>query len=319
MAGGPLKYRFREFFEYDVKPTWDLLRQGELGFLFGAIVEELTDRNPYFWYRERRNKDQFVTKRVRNHEMRIDLYDRGISRRLFIRGVHESNATEAYRSALAEVRDEVDGEITVLDVGANIGYYVLEEVAVLGDRGSIVAFEPDPENRELLETNIELNGYTDNVEILAKAVDETSGERMFFRSTHSNWNRLEREEETGNVDELVDRFPVETTSLDDFLEESRIDPEEVNAVRMDLEGHELNVLRGMVDVLSADCPLVLFVEFHPDFGDREEYEAAISTLEEYGFEARYVDQKWNILDMDSLEELQTIRGSHVRVVLSNKY
>lgn len=316
MAGITLGRRLREVFEYDLKPTWDLLRQGEFSFLFGAIVEQLTGRNPYFRYRKYKNKDQIVTRQVRAHEMYIDLYDRGISRHLFIRGIHEADATAAYREALSEIKAKQSGDITVLDVGANIGYYVLEVADVLGEQASIIAFEPDPENRQLLKRNVEHNGYGDLVDISPLAVDEHSGERTFCRSTHSNWNRLERDEETGNVDELVDRFSVETTSVDEYLDRAGVDSGVVNAVRMDLEGHELNVLQGMKDVLAADGPLVLFVEFHPDFGDRDAYEGALSTLEESGFTVRHADQYWNVLDVESFAELRAVKGSHVHVVMS---
>jgi len=307
--------RLRGFHEYNVKPVRDLLLKGEFGFLVGAVVETLTGHNPYFRYRERYGKDRIVTRQVRAHEMWIDLYDRGISRHLFIRGIHEANATAAYRDALSEIRDDTTETVTVLDIGANIGYYVLEAADVLDDRASIVAFEPDPKNRQLLERNIEHNGYGEQIEVSPVAVDDEPGERIFCRSTHSNWNRLARDEATGNVDELVERFSVETTSVDAYLDEAGVSPREINAVRMDLEGHELNVLDGMMDVLDADGPLVLFVEFHPDFGERGDYKSALSTLEHCGFTVRHVDQYWNVLDIESFEELRTVDGSHVRVIV----
>jgi len=73
-----------------------------------------------------------------------------------------------------------------------------------------------------------------------------------------------------------------------------------------------------MDVLDADGPLVLFVEFHPDFGERDDYESALSTLEHCGFTVRHVDQYWNVLDIESFEELQDIEGSHVRIVFSRE-
>jgi FkbM family methyltransferase len=308
--------RLREFYEYKVKSTRDLLLQGELGFLLGGIIEEVTGRNPYFWYRQKAGKDRFVTRSVRDHEMWIDLYDRGLSRHLFIRGVHEREATEAYRDALLNLRGTVDEKITVLEVGANIGYYVLEEAQVLGNTASIIAFEPDPQNQELLERNVAHNGYTDQVELSTKAVDTTSGERTFHRSTHSNWNRLEQDDETGNVDQLVDSYPVETTNLDDFLFEREIDPNAVGALRMDLEAHELHVLEGMDEILQADEPMVLFVEFHPAFVGRESYESAISMLESHGFEITFADRSLEVLDIDSFDRLRSVHGSHVRVIFS---
>jgi len=312
----PLGRRLREFMEYDMKPARDLLRNGEFGFLIGAVVEKLIDHNPYFWYRERRGKDQIVLRQVRANEMWIDLYDRGISRHLFIRGVHEPHATVAYRDALLEIRNNTTETVTILDIGSNIGYYALEAADALDDHASIFAFEPDPKNRQLLKRNIEQNGYDNQIDVSPFAVDDKSGERIFCRSTYSNWNRLARDETTGNVDELVEQFSVETTSVDAYLDQEGVGPGEINAVRMDLEGHELNVLAGMMDVLNANGPLVLFVEFHPDFGERDDYESALSTLERCGFAVRHADQYWNVLDIESFEELQDVEGSHVRIVFS---
>ncbi len=316
MSNPEIGGRLRAFHEYNVKPTRDLLLQGEFGFLAGAIAEEITGRNPYFWYRQRRGKDRIVTRTVRGHQMKIDLYDRGISRHLFIRGVHEVSATAAYRAALAELATDVEGELTVLEVGANLGYYVLEVASSLDDRASIFAFEPDPVNRSLLTENVELNGYEELVEILPQAVAESSGEGTFCRSTHSNWNRLKQRRENGNNDELVEQFSVETMSIDDFLTQRDIRPSAVNALRMDLEGHEISVLRGMRKVLAAGGPLILFIEFHPDFVDQSEHEWAFNALKEHGFEIVFVNQKWNVIDVDSFKELREIQGSHVRVVFT---
>ena len=83
---------------------------------------------------------------------------------------------------------------------------------------------------------------------------------------------------------------------------------------MDLEGHEINVLNGMIDVLQTKKPLVLFIEFHPDFVGEDEYESAISMIESYGFEIIFVNQNLEVLDIDSFDGLRSVRGSHVRVI-----
>lgn len=306
--------RLREFHEYNVKPAHDLLRKGEVGFLAGAVIEELTGRNPYFWIRERLGKDRIVTRTIRGHEMQLDFYDRGLSRHLFIRGVHESEATMAYRDALAELDNIVDGRLTVLEVGANIGYYVLEIADQLGDNGSILALEPDPENRSLLRTNVERNGYEALVDIHPQAADATSGERTFYRSTHSNWNRLGGEYADENDDHMTDQFSVETTTVDDFITGRDTALSDIHALRMDLEGQELAVLQGMESLLSSDGPLILFIEFHPDFVGDSEYERALSTLEASDLEIEFVNQHWSVLDIRSFDQLRKVRGSHVRVI-----
>lgn len=316
MQSTGLEYRIHRFHEYNIKPAVKLARSGEFGYLIGSIFEKAVGQNPYFWYRQKTGKDRFILCSVRDHEMWIDIYDRGLSRHLFIRGVHEAMATKAYRDALSELQATVDKEVTVLDVGANIGYYVLEELQVLGRTASVVAFEPDPQNRALLKRNVTHNGYTDQVKFSSKAVDAISGERTFYRSTHSNWSRLEGDSRTGNGDQLVESYSVETTSLDEFIVEHEIDPATVGALRMDLEGHEVKVLEGMETILETDQALVLFIEFHPDFVDVDTYEATISMLESYGFEINFAGQSLETLDIESFDELRSVRGSHVRVLFS---
>lgn len=313
-----MKHRLREFYEYNVKPSRDLLLQGEIGFFVGVTVESLLGWNPYFRYRKFRNKDRVVCRRIRGHEMRLDLYDKGISRHLFIRGAHELEATKAFAEMLARLRDETDDVVTILEIGANIGYYTLEEASVLGDRASIIALEPDTGCRSLLETNIEQNGYSNVVDIVPMAVDETSGERRFLRSDHSNWNRLDRAGESENADQIVETVEVETTSVDDLLDDRAIDPSKINVIRMDLEGQESKILESMERVLEADGPLALFVEFHPDFVGQSTYVRSLSLLEQYGFEIQFVNQRWNVLSIDTFDELKEVRGSHVRVIAVRK-
>lgn len=314
MTGSSSKNRLREFYEYNVKPARDLLLQGEIGFFAGATTESLLGRNPYFWYREIRNKERVVCRHIRGHEMRLDLYDRGISRHLLIRGAHELEATKAFAEMLARLRDETDEAVTILEIGANIGYYTLEEASVLGDGASIIALEPDIRCRSLLEANIEQNGYSNAVDIVPMAVDETSGERTFLRSDHSNWNRLDSSGKSENADQIVETVEVQTTSVDDLLEDRDIDPSKVNAIRMDLEGQEIKILKSMERVLEADGPLALFVEFHPDFVGQSAYVEALSLLEQHGFEIKFVNQRWNVLDICTFDELKEVRGSHVRVI-----
>jgi FkbM family methyltransferase len=64
--------------------------------------------------------------------------------------------------------------MTVVDIGANIGYYSLIAAEPIGTDGKVYAFEPDPDNYALLVRNVELNGYR-NVETVEKAVSSESG------------------------------------------------------------------------------------------------------------------------------------------------
>ncbi len=81
---------------------------------------------------------------------------------LSINGVYEPLETKL-------VRKEVKKSDVVLDIGANIGYYTLILAKLVGKKGRVFAFEPDPTNFALLKKNISINGYK-NVILVPKAV-----------------------------------------------------------------------------------------------------------------------------------------------------
>ena len=87
-------------------------------------------------------------------------------------GVNEKYETELFKKMVQ------DGMV-VVDIGANIGYYTLIAAKLVGNKGIVYAFEPEPSNYELLCQNIAINGYT-NVVPIEKAVSKTSGKTKLY-------------------------------------------------------------------------------------------------------------------------------------------
>ncbi len=167
----------------------------------------------------------------------------------------------------------------VLDVGANIGYYTLLFARQVGPAGSVVSFEPDPDNRALLARNVHANGYR-NVTIVPDALWETTGPlRLYISETNRGDHRVfAAEEEQRRVVEIG------AVALDDFLAggdgRGRVD-----FIKMDIQGAEAMALRGMRRTLAANPHLQLLSEFWPGGirragGDPAAYLAA---LREHGF------------------------------------
>lgn len=141
----------------------------------------------------------------------------------------------------------------VLDIGAHIGYFTLLGARAVGSAGSVYAFEPDPANYRFLCHNVALNGAEDVVTTVPKAVAGTSGIREFFANTKSSvassfWGR----------GRSVSATRVECTTVDDFL-----DGGEIDVVKVDVEGAEIEALRGMRRTLTGSRRLVVFVECNP--------------------------------------------------------
>ena len=145
---------------------------------------------------------------------------------------------------------------TCVDVGANVGFYTLHMAKRVGARGRVFAFEPDPRNASRLRRNIALNAFDAVVEVAETAVSERDGRGTLHRSddAHSGWGSLapHREETTS--------MEVPTTTLDSFLDARGID--RVDLLKADVEGSEVELLRGAARSLAASRIRHLFIEFN---------------------------------------------------------
>lgn len=146
---------------------------------------------------------------------------------------------------------------SVIDIGAHIGYHTLTMARRVGNNGVVWAFEPHPETFALLKKNIEANGYH-NVRMAQQAVSDQVGVSPMSVS-----------DEEGNVFGSVaynlrgsgmHSVMVRTTTLDDFFYQI-VSP--ISFIKMDVEGYEDKVLKGMVNVLKRNPDLKMLMEFCP--------------------------------------------------------
>ena len=141
----------------------------------------------------------------------------------------------------------------VIDVGANIGYNTLYAAHCVGPQGRVYALEPAQDNLTVLYSNIFANQLR-NVLVLPSAAGGTVGIREFYiRGDVSAVNSLFHD---NFYAEITDKVEVLTAPLDDLLS---ITPD---LVKIDVEGGELDVLRGMTRMLQSPA-LRLIIEWHP--------------------------------------------------------
>jgi FkbM family methyltransferase len=129
-----------------------------------------------------------------------------------------------------------------VDVGANIGYYLLLLAQAVGPDGTVSCFEPDPENLLELERNVQLNGFT-NIRIHPAAVgaeDTTVKLRGGINSAITP---------EGEIEAPLVRLDLTAARPIDFM-------------KIDVEGYEGHVLAGARRILDEDRPN-LFLEIHP--------------------------------------------------------
>lgn len=163
---------------------------------------------------------------------------------------------------------EAGGEVAV-DVGANIGYTTLPLCAAC-DR--VIAVEPDPRSIGLLRENIALNDF--QVEVRECALSNACEERSFTLAKKPN--------QSGFCDKIQGTSHTVRTMLFDDL---GVVP---SFVKMDIEGHEVEVLQGAMKSLQAANPCKILIEVHPQFYWGDAFEVVLRDLVEMGFRFKYV-------------------------------
>lgn len=221
---------------------------------------------------------------VHGNKMYVNLRDKSPAMRAAFRDYatftgHEEFTTEMFKSAVKE------GDI-VVDLGANIGYYTLLAAKLVGSKGKVYAFEPEPRNYDLLLRNIELNGY-ENIVPVQKAVSNAAGIVRFYLSDKDIGAHTLRKHRSDkryfNQNSFGKFIEVESISLDEFFKDEQ---HQIDVIKMDIEGAEMLALAGMDRVIRNSKNLKMCMEFYPsaitDMGHSPE-ELARKLLDDYHF------------------------------------
>lgn len=145
--------------------------------------------------------------------------------------------------------------MTVVDVGAHIGYYTLLSGRLVGDTGEVYAFEPDPSYYSLLKKNIEVNKLASIVWPFNFAVGNNDGKIPFFLGISTGSSLFRVPDITGQ------KVLVDMVSLDNFF--ARRNWPVVDFVKIDAEGADKIALEGMRGLIERNLALKLVIEAHP--------------------------------------------------------
>ena len=190
----------------------------------------------------------------------------------------------------------------VIDIGANVGTYTLLALQSIGKRGLVVGYEPTPRVFDVLKNNVRINGFleTGRVDLRQKAVsDGKTARATFYVSSNSLMNSLYGEDASSPTGSNA--IQVESVCLDRDL--AHLD--HVDVVKIDAEGAEPAILRGMQQIIKR-CPgITIFIEFAPVHLVRakEEPQAFIDELRRQGFSIREVCEPNGELRVPTDEEL----------------
>ncbi len=194
-----------------------------------------------------------VTVPVLDFQMKLRANDQGLSRQLILDGVREKDAVEYLRPLLPRFR-------TIVEIGANQGYYAILEALNTPDDARIYAFEPHPDNVATLKLNLSLNGCAEKFAgIHQAAVSDRAGTAELRVHQLSNWHSLSRVDLPGGGG-WKERVNVPTVTLDQYCGSN--DLRAVDFIRMDVEGHEAEIVKGAEQILRASPNCTVFIEIH---------------------------------------------------------
>jgi FkbM family methyltransferase len=177
---------------------------------------------------------------------------------------HRQRLGQNYDAPVADfLRARVRPGALCLDVGANVGVYVLQFAHWSRPDGRVVAFEPNPGARAVLQSHVRMNGLQERVEIVPAAVSETSGEEILYAAAAEGMSRLGEANKalTGNVNEIT----VPVVTLDEYCRLNRLEPD---WLFLDIEGFEIAALAGARELIKRRRgSLNVVVEMHPNVWD----------------------------------------------------
>ena len=216
--------------------------------------------------------------------------------------IHEKSTTNLFKKVVKE------GDV-VVDLGANIGYFTLLVASLVGKKGKVYSFEPEPRNYDYLVKNIELNSYN-NVFAIQKAVSDKNAKTKLFICPYDTGHHTIKQYE--GIRDYKPEFltkeekfiEIETITLDDFFKDKE---RLIDVIKMDVEGAEMLALSGMDKIIRKNKNLKMFVEFFPllirKMGSSPE-EFIRKLLEDYRFSVFVIGKDYSMAQASDKEYLK---------------
>ena len=171
------------------------------------------------------------------------LQDYGVESSLYYTGTYEKGTLHIMKQFLKE------GD-TFVDVGANIGLMSVYASRIVKQSGKVYAFEPHPETREILMENIRIN-QAYNIHVLPFAVGSQKSKSKLYDSLDHNRGGASIAE----IDSSAHGYDVNIVTLSEQL-----DKQDIRLIKIDVEGYELEALKGADQIISRENPPALIIE-----------------------------------------------------------
>ncbi len=171
-------------------------------------------------------------------------------------------------------KDTLKHGLTVVDIGAHVGLYTALAAEKTGHAGKVIAIEPEPKNYERILENIKINGFG-NVIVKKIALSDHTGSEKLYISPSSARHSLLPPENSSNFAQIT------VKTLDTLLEELNL--KTVDIIKIDAEGAEVGILKGMVKTLKNNPEVKIIVASYHYSSEIEEVQ---EFLHKMGFKTK---------------------------------
>jgi FkbM family methyltransferase len=181
------------------------------------------------------------------------VFDKNIENVIYERGVYE-------QGTVSVLQDFLETGDTFVDAGANIGWLSLVAANKVGINGKVIAFEPVPSTFEILKSNKSLNNFK-QIELNQFALGRKTERLTIYPETENRGGAsiLNHQSNKG--------VEIEVKKLDDLKLSSKVD-----VLKIDVEGFELDVLKGAVETIQKDKPKLIIEHSIDRNNSAEKYE-----------------------------------------------
>lgn len=218
-------------------------------------------------------------KNLGGYKFQFSIHD-NIGSEIFFAGCYEAKESAFARAILQP-------GMTFVDVGANWGFFTMLAAHLVGPAGKIFSLEPDPRSFLRLKANIERNQLTQVTAVEMAAADHDANWTLALQDETVLHLGTSKFVQDGGASASI--HTVRSRRLDTLLDEARLD--EVNLIKIDVEGAEDLVLAGMEDGLRRRRYQRMILELHrPQLAERNRtIDEVVGTLQGFGYKGFGID------------------------------
>lgn len=232
-----------------------------------------------------------LTKLYYGPKIYLDTRDLSMTGHLILDGFWENWITKLFLSV-------VKPGMTVLDIGANCGYYSLLAAHLVGEHGTVHAFEPNPFHHENIMKSKSINGYT-QIHLHKVALGNKQGEIMLYSPVkHTASASFHKETIKTVIDDSITNVTVPMVNLLEYLPGIKAD-----VIKIDIEGAEPFIIDSILEIIQNSNNVKIIMEYNQSSWRNQGFdcESILNKFVNCGFQLNIIQHDSTLLQVTSKE------------------